>query len=63
MAVNKETLEEWTVRVNTVIDILKIEMDGGFLENTAKYKGSSEETIYGCMRAIAVQILAQLDKG
>ena len=57
----KETIGQWTARVNAIVDILKIEMDGGFLEDTAKYKDSSKELIYSCLRAVAVQILALID--
>ncbi len=53
-----DELELWTKTVNAVVDILKIEMNGGFLENTAKYAGQSEDIIHSCLRAIAVQILA-----
>ncbi len=58
----RETDEKQQALVNKVVDILKVEMDGGFLENTAKYKDKSEEIIYSCLRAVAVQIINELDK-
>ncbi len=54
---NKQELSEWTESANAIVRILRREMDGGFLENTAKYGDSSDELIYGCLRAIATQIL------
>ena len=54
---NNKELKRWTARVNAIVNILKCEMDGGFLEDTAKYKDSSEEYIYSCLRAVSVQIL------
>ncbi len=51
-------LEKWTNVVNAIVDVLKIEMEGGFLEDTTKYKDDSEETIYRCLRAVAVQIIS-----
>ena len=56
----KETIGQWTARVNAIVGILKTEMDGGFLENTAKYKNESEELIYSCLRAVAVRIVTYI---
>ncbi len=53
-------LTQWTAKVNAVVNILQCELDGGFLENTAKYKGASKQHIYSCLRAIASQIIHQL---
>ena len=52
-----QALEEWTVVVNKVVDILKLELNSGFLENTSKYEGGDEKLVYSCLRAIAVQIV------
>lgn len=52
------SMEHWTIAVNKIVDILKCELDGGFLEDTKKYDGDSKELIYSCLRAIAVQIIS-----
>jgi len=51
-------IERWTKAVNEIVKILRCELDGGFLEDTKKYDGDSEELIYSCLRAIAVQIVS-----
>lgn len=51
-------IEVWTEVINEIVDILKYELEGGFLENTSKYKGEKDEIVYSCLRAIAVQILS-----
>lgn len=52
------TLRDWTTAVNGIVNVLKCELDGGFLEDTKKYDNDGEELIYSILRAIAVQILA-----
>ena len=51
-------IKEWTATVNEIVKVLRCELDGGFLEDTSKYKGADEEHIYSCLRAIAVQIIS-----
>ncbi|KKN73843.1 hypothetical protein LCGC14_0396450 [marine sediment metagenome] len=57
--VDKTPLDCYTQIINAIVKTLKVEMDGGFLEDTSKYIGKDEELIYSCMRAIAVQIYAE----
>jgi len=51
-------IDDWTMTVNKIVNILKCELDGGFLEDTKKYDNAGEELIYSCLRAIASQILS-----
>ena len=51
-----EELDEWTTTINKVVNVLRCELDGGFIEETNKYKDDTEEFLYSVLRAIAVQI-------